>query len=94
MNVTLEFSGLARVITGVHELQLQVADDTTYNQVVCQLGELYPGLKGIMLNNEGDGLINATLFAVNGESYVMPVEMERSPKDGDRLTFVTFIVGG
>ncbi|HEX2981581.1 MAG TPA: acyl-ACP thioesterase domain-containing protein, partial [Anaerolineaceae bacterium] len=95
MKITVEFTGIARTIVGEHEIQVDVAEDISYCDIVRRLGENYPGLIGPIINPaDPDLLINSTIFSRNGEDIITLDQMPDCPRDGDRLILLTVIVGG
>lgn len=94
MNITVEFTGITRAITGEREATLSLPDQATYQQVVRALGEKYPGLVGVMIAPDGATLLNANVFCKNGDEIIPPDSLDASPADGDRLILLSIIVGG
>lgn len=94
MNLTVEFSGVARAIAGANQTLLTLPDRGTYHDVVCRLSELYPALVGIQIAPDRVSLLNANVFSRNGDNVILPDMMGEMPADGDRLILITIIVGG
>ena len=94
MDITIRLAGIAATIANRKEITLALEDETTYTEIVQQLGKLHPELAGVVLAADGKSLISATLLIRNGEEIIMPQMMAQSPKDGDFLQVTTFIVGG
>ena len=93
MQITLVVSGIAAAIIGSKEIVLSLPEGVTYNQIVRQLGETYPALKGVVINPEGSALLNANVLIVN-DYVILESMLNGSPQDGDRLMLMAFIVGG
>ncbi len=93
MQITLAVSGIAAAIIGSKELVLSLPDGATYNQIIRQLGGTYPALKGVVINPEGNALLNANVLIVN-DYVILERMLDDSPRDGDRLMLMAFIVGG
>ncbi|MDZ4160153.1 MAG: MoaD/ThiS family protein [Anaerolineaceae bacterium] len=93
MKITLAVSGIAAAMIGAKEIELSLPEGTTYQQIICRLGESYPDLRGIMLNSEGTALLNANVFIAN-DFVILENRMDDSPQDGERLMLISFIVGG
>ena len=58
IQLTIEFTGLAKTIAGVPEITLSLPEGTTYRDVVRKLGELYPGLIGILIAEDGETFLS------------------------------------
>jgi molybdopterin converting factor small subunit len=94
LNITVEFTGLARSITGERQITLPLPDEATYQRVVQALGEKYPSLIGVIIAADGAALLNANVFSKNGDEIIPPDSMDAAPEDGDRLILISVIVGG
>lgn len=94
MNITVEFSGIARIVTGTRQVTLEVSDGTTFRQVVRLLGQRYPQLVGEVIHADGETLQASNMLNVNGKRMVQPSQMQASPEDGDRLILMSVLAGG
>ena len=94
MEVWVEFTGIAKTITKNQNVSLSVLDGTTCNGLVKILALDYPALCGLIINSEGTGLLNSNVFFINGETLVLPDQMEQPLCDGDHMTLLSVIVGG
>jgi hypothetical protein len=92
--VEVNFTGAAREITREKSVDVQLDDSATYEDLIEHLAECYPGLVGTLIGENKRSLLSANLFARIGEEPMMPEEMILSPKDGERIIMLYFIVGG
>ncbi|MGC9523568.1 MAG: hypothetical protein ACP5HG_17045, partial [Anaerolineae bacterium] len=67
MNVTVEFAGLARVLTRQARISLQVEEGTTFRQVLKELGTRYPELVGEVIHPNLASLKSSNMLNVNGK---------------------------
>jgi molybdopterin converting factor small subunit len=94
MNVTVEFSGIARVVTGIKATSLTLDADTTYRDVIHHLAERYPKLLGQVVEPETHVLYPSHMLNLNGKHMVSVSQMDESPRDGDCLTLMSILAGG
>jgi sulfur carrier protein ThiS len=94
MNIIIEFTGIARSITGAHLLPLKVADSATADDVIHALGLMFPGLINLIISADGCSLLNSNVFFLNGVEMISSDDHELILNDGDRLTLLSVIVGG
>lgn len=94
MNVMVEMMGAARAVSGVHKVVLGLDDDSTYRDVIHKLGEMYPDLVGVVIDQDGESLLSSILLYVNDDQWIMPGMWEQKPKDGDHLRLLGVITGG
>jgi molybdopterin converting factor small subunit len=94
MNITVEFPGGGRAMTGTREVTLSLPDSATYRDVVRRLAQMYPRLVGAIIAANGNSLLSAMIFNRNGEESILPAMLDQSPREGDRLILMFFIVGG
>ncbi len=94
IHISIEFTNLAKVITGTSVLEVEFAAGTTYGQIVAWLAEQYPDMIGILIQEDKKALMNSNLFIINGEMSQPAFIMEETPQDGDRLTLVSVATGG
>jgi len=94
MNVTVEFTGIAKVITTISLTTISVDIGTTYIGIIKLISDLYPGLKGVTVNSDGTELLNSNVLILNGDEIILQDKMNEII-DGDcRLTLLSIIVGG
>lgn len=94
MNITIEFTGLARQIVGQKEVAWQLPPGTTYAQIVERLGQAYPEFIGPLIDADGKTFLSSNMFIINDDMALPAMVMEESPREGDRLTLVSVITGG
>lgn len=94
MNVTVEFAGMARVLTKTPRVNLELDEAATFHQVLRLLGEQYPELVGEVLSPKLDALKSSNMLNLNGKRMIQPAEMDQSPEDGDRLILMSILAGG
>jgi hypothetical protein len=94
MNITVEFTGGGKAMTGTREVTLNLPDSATYRDVVRRLAQMYPGLVGAIIAADGNSLLSAMIFDRNGEESILPAMLDQSPRNDDRLILMFFIVGG
>jgi hypothetical protein len=93
-HVTVEFTGLAKVIAGNHEIALDLPQETTYRELVCKLGILFPGLVGILIAEDGETFLSSNMFVIDGDLANPVMVMDLKPKDGERIHLMSVITGG
>lgn len=94
MNVVVEFAGISRVLTGVRDLSCSLEPDTSYRDLICQLGIRFPALVGVVITPDGDALFPENKIALNGKRMIQDSEMDTFLSDGDRLTLMSILAGG
>jgi hypothetical protein len=94
MNIVVEFTGLARSITKRKEITLAVREGTTYKQIIRQVGEIYPGLIGVLIDTDGETFLSSNMFIINGDMSVPAMILEESPREGDHLVLMSLVTGG
>ncbi len=93
MRVSVEFQGVSRVAAGTKETVLELAEGSTYNDIVRLLGQLYPGLIGSVIYAEDDRFDAS--FLNHATKRVIPQDrMQECPRDGDRITLMSILAGG
>lgn len=94
MQITVEFSGLARAVTREPVVILELPEGATYHQVAKILSSRYPELIGVIFSADGKELLNANIFSRNGEDIILADQMNNSPQNGDHILLLSVIVGG
>lgn len=94
VHLTVEFTGIAKDIAGQKEIQIEMASEDTYHDVVLQLAELYPDLVNILIAPDKKTFLSSNLFIINDEMNDPVFFMEKHPRDGDRLTLLSVMTGG
>jgi molybdopterin converting factor small subunit len=94
MEITVEFAGLARVLTRQSRLVLELESDATFRHILRQLGEMHPELVGEVLHPSFESLKASNMLNLNGKRMVQPSQMDQSPEEGDRLILMSILAGG
>lgn len=94
IQLTIEFTGLAKTIAGVPEITLSLPEGTTYRDVVRKLGELYPGLIGILIVEDGETFLSSNMFVIDGDLANPVMIMDLNPHDGEHIHLMSVITGG
>lgn len=90
----VELTGIAKDIAGQKEIQLEIALDETYHDVVSRLADLYPNLVNILIAPDKKNFLSSNLFIINDEMTEPVFMMDQHPTDGDRLTLLSVMTGG
>ena len=94
MHVTVEFAGMARVLTRTSRVSLELDDSTTFSQILRLLGDRHPELVGDVISPTFDALKSSNMLNLNGKHMIQPTQMDQSPTDGDRLILMSILAGG
>jgi len=94
MELTVVYAGLARVLTHVPRFTLQLAEGTSYRQILRMLCERHPQLVGDVILPSFDTLQSSNMLNLNGKHMIQPSQMDQSPGDGDRLILMSILAGG
>lgn len=94
MNVWVEFTGVARVLTGAHAVPLDLQDGASFQDIVQRLGAAYPALVGQVIQPDGKTLYPSNLLNLNGKRMLKPTQMHESPQDGDHVVVMSVLAGG
>ncbi len=94
ITVIIELTGVAKDIAGQKEIQMNLAAQDTYHDVVEKLAELYPNLVNILIAPDKKTFLSSNLFIINDEMTEPVFVMEKHPRDGDRLTLLSVMTGG
>ncbi len=92
--ILVEFTGIARVLTGVRDVSLASDPGTTYREIIRQLGIRFPVLVGQVIEHDGMSLLPENKIVLDGKRILPESELDTSPCDGDRLTFMSILAGG
>lgn len=93
-NLTIEFLGVARSITGVRKFPIAVSDQATYHDIVRLLAELYPSLVGQVIAEAGDTFIGSNLISRNGQQMIRSEKFNQQPAEDDLLLVMSILAGG
>lgn len=94
MRITVEFAGLARVLTQQPQIALDVPEGTTFREILHHLAEMFPQLVGDVIDPTLKTLRSSNMLNVNGTRMIQPAEMDASPQEGDRLILMSILAGG
>jgi molybdopterin converting factor small subunit len=94
MQVSMEFVGIARIVSGAKQTTLELEDGTTFRQIVRLLGQRYPKLIGEIIQADGETLQASNMLNLNGRRMIQPTQMDDIPNDGDRLILMSILAGG
>lgn len=94
MRVTVVLTGMARDLVKQKEISLELSEQITYGQIVHLLGEKFPRLIGMLIDQDGETLLSGNILIINGDLATPAMVMQESPKDGDRLILMSLVTGG
>lgn len=94
MQLTIEFTGIARMLAGKSSEDMTLTDEATYRDVIRRLAKQYPEMIGILIAPGGDDFLSSNMFIINGEMGNPAMMLDEKPQDGDRLVLVSVITGG
>ena len=94
ISVTVEFNGLAKVIVEKQEVTFSFKEGTTYGDIVRQLADLFPGLVGILIAEDGETFLSSNMFVIDGDLANPAMIMDECPADGERIHLMSVITGG
>lgn len=92
MNLTVEFFGLPRRLSGVKETTVQVKENATLRDVSKALAEQFPTFLGPLINPETYDIEAPYFFNVDARH--VPRNLEYHPKEGERLLLLFLEAGG
>lgn len=94
LTITVEFTGLAKSITGVTRSTLKFPEGSTYQDVLRHLGNKFPELVGVLIAADGETFLSSNMFIIEGD-YANPAMVMNEPiKDGEHLHLMSVITGG
>ncbi len=94
MEISVEFTSIGRILTGLNHLNLQVEPQTTFLQILGKLAKQYPQLVGQLIDPQTQRFYASNLFSINGQRMLRDDEMDSCPNDGDRLIILSLLAGG
>jgi hypothetical protein len=94
MKVFVELNGMPREFAGGEVIEVDVAQDATYEGVVAGLAVLKPQLVGILIDRDGRTFLSSNMFIRNGDMAQPAMLMNEVPMDGEHLTIISPITGG
>ncbi len=92
MSVTVELFGHARLVCGQKEIALELPTETSSSDLARALRASVPSLTGVVVDENGDGLMASYTVNLNGLSFLegSPVRIE----EGDRILVFSSQAGG
>lgn len=94
INIIVEFTGVAKEIAGSSQVELSFPPGSIYTDVVRILGEKYPELIGLLIDQDGKTFLSSNMFIINNKMTLPVMVMTEHPQDGDRLVLVSVMTGG
>jgi len=94
IQVTVEFSGLSRILAKANEMQISLSPKQTYVDVIRMVAEKYPSLVGDVIDPSKSVLFPSNVFSRDGKTVVLPEQMNDSPRDGEVLILLSLLAGG
>ena len=90
--VTIPMYGLAREITELREVEVELREGTTMPEVIAAMREKIPSLEGPVLRPGEDRLVEQFKFNINGKFYFDGQDFKL--KKGDRIALLVPMTGG
>ncbi len=94
MKVTIEFSGLAKILSGRNNLDITLPDGATYRSIVRDLAKRYPAFINILIAPDAENFLSSTMLVINGDLVNPVMILDQSPADGENLHLMSVITGG
>jgi hypothetical protein len=94
IKIQIELTGIAKSIAEKGIIDLKIPANSTYHDIVERLASEYPDLVNILIDPDKKKFLSSNLFIINDEMTSPVFEMEKHPKDGDRLTLISVMTGG
>ena len=94
IQVTVEFIGLARILTRLPKLELSVKPGTTYRDIIGAVANKFPALLGQVISLDGKELLGTNMISINGRHMIVNNALDESPDDGDKIIFMSILAGG
>ena len=94
MQVTVEFTGAARVVVGQKVITVELPETATYRDIVRYLAQTYPGVIGLLIDKDGETFLSSNMFVINGDLTTPAMVLSEHPNPGDHLILMSLITGG
>ena len=98
VKVRVELFGVARLISGVKELELRLPEALSERELAAALAEASPALLGRVIHTDLSGLMEGYLFNLNGVAFLgreaAGSQSYLRLKSGDSLLLVSSQAGG
>ncbi len=92
--ITVRLTGAPAALAQTKNVTLSLDDDADYRQVIRLLGEQFPALLGLIIDQDGLTMLSSNMFLVNGQDFIMHGMWAQQPRDGDSLTLISPVTGG
>ena len=94
MTLTVKFIGAFRHISGKTQLTLQFNKGDSIQDVVNQLSQQIPELRGTFLNSDLNEPHSNSLILINNKEISILNGYETKLNDGDKVVFIPVVHGG
>jgi hypothetical protein len=94
VNIRIEFSGIAKELAEIDELELSLPEGTHYRQIVQELALRYPAMVNILIAPGGEEFLSSVMFVIDGDLANPVMLMEESPHEGECIHLMSVITGG
>jgi hypothetical protein len=94
MNIQIEFTGFAQALVGQKVISLSVEMGTNYRGIVKKIGQEFPGLVGLLIDDDGETFLSGNMFIINGNLETPAFVMDEVPNDGEHLVLMSLVTGG
>lgn len=94
MKINIEFTGVAQMLVDHRMIDLEISPGTSYRSIVRILGEKYPSLIGLIIDQDGETLLSSNMFVIDGNMATPAMTMNEVPEEGCRLILMSLITGG
>ncbi len=92
MELTVEFFGLPRRLSGAKQTKVRVEEGATLRDVVAALARQFPAFLGELVEPETYDLVEPYFFNIDARH--VPQNLEFEPKEGQRLLLLFLEAGG
>ncbi len=92
--ITVKLTGAPAALAQTKQVTLKLVDTAAYSEVIRLLGQQFPALIGLIIDQDGCTMLSSNMFLVNGQDFIMHGMWAMLPKDGDLLTLISPVTGG
>ena len=92
--ITIHLSGAAAALSGTRAIELALENNATYADVIRKMGEIYPALIGLIIDQDGHTMLSSNFFQLSEQEFILHGMWDLIPKDGAVLTLISPITGG
>lgn len=92
--ISVKLTGAPAALAQTKKVSLVLDDSSSYAEVIRMLGEQFPALIGLIIDQDGLTMLSSNMFLVNGQDFIMHGMWTQLPKDGDTLNLISPITGG